>query len=300
MRCQFRIFCVLTLISLSPSMAEEGRISLSLDDATREECLKVLRAGLRGDDFWPSIHAAEGLTVGGRGKEVIEYLTPKLAAETDDQRRCGIVRELVRAGEKSRAHILLEILAKSDDHGHIHAAECLYKLNIIGDGKAIGRAFRQNKNLRLKLMSAAALARKGNADAKAFLRETLSHDDPVYLRTAAWVLGRIGDKSDIARLKQQLPRCSDPVVRATLQHSLAALGDPDGMAALARNLNHADSSIRTYAATFAGDARVINSKDALKKLLKDPNADTRYRAAQSLLALSLPRRQSIRQNKSEE
>jgi sialidase-1 len=281
---KFLILVLLTLLPISSARADEDRIIL--EDATRQKCLEVLRAGMRSEEFWPSIHAAEGLTIGGQGDEVIEYLTPKLSTETDDQQRCGIIRELVRAGDRSRADLLLQILDKDDDHGHIHAAESLYKLNIIGDGKAIRRGFNQKQNMSLKLMSAAALARKGNAESLKFLRETLSHQNPTYFKTAAWVLGRIGDETDIVRLQMQLPRCPDNVTKAFLQHSLAALGDPGGLKALASNLHHDEAAVRTYAAVFAGEARAINTAAALEKLLDDQNPDTRYRAAQSLLTLA--------------
>src|SRR5690606_27365793 len=62
--------------------ADDAR-ALTLDAATHARCLEVLREGLAADDFWPSIHAAEGLTLGGYGEEVIAVLTPKLASETD-------------------------------------------------------------------------------------------------------------------------------------------------------------------------------------------------------------------------
>ena len=46
---------------------------LVLSDQVRERCLKILRDGMRGEEFWPSIHAAEGLTLGGHGEEVIRF-----------------------------------------------------------------------------------------------------------------------------------------------------------------------------------------------------------------------------------
>ena len=261
---------------------------IDLDDATREKCLAVLRGGLRGDDFWPSIHAAEGLTLGGYAPEVIEFLTPKLPDEKDDQRRCGISRELVRAGERSNTSVMLSILAGDDDYGHVHAAESLYKVVKIGDGVAMRRAFHQDDNLRLKLMAAAALARCGNPKAIQVLRTMLRHEDPEILRIAAWILGRIGDSSDIPRIRQELPRCQEELLRAYLHHSLAALGDKDGLSALAANLKNADGAVRTYAATFAGDARADNVADSLRYMLDDPHPDAAIRAAQTLLFLSQP------------
>lgn len=286
-------FIVLTLFAVlqctRPTLsAESEKERLQLDAKTRARCLEILRAGMHGDEFWPSIHAAEGLTLGGHGKEVIEFLTPKLKTVEDDQQRCGVARELVRAGQKHRAQIMLVILAGDDDFGHVHAAESLYKVNQGANGPLMKRRFRTTTDLRLKLMSAGALARNGNAQAFQFLREMLGHEDPELFKIAAWVLGRIGDKDDIPRLQKQLPRCPDVITRAYFQHSLAALGDADGLKALAENLKSKDPAVRTYAATFAGDAWATNVADSLKVILDDPHPDARYRAAQSLLQMSRP------------
>ena len=278
---------LLILLTAGPvGRTDDGTIELNA--ATREQCLDVLRSGLRSEDFWPAIHAAEGLTLGGHGEEVTTFLKPKLATETDDQQRCGISRELVRAGDRTQARVMWGILEGDDPHGHVHAAESLYKVNALGDGRGMRRAFAQTNDPRLRMMAAAALGRSGNPQAMLYLREMLGHEDPDLFRLAAWVLGRIGDASDVPRLKRELPRCEDALVRAYLEHSLAALGDPAGRRALRRNLVSDDPAVRTYAATFAGDARMTGAADALKNMLDDPHPDARYRAAQSLLVLSSP------------
>lgn len=272
------------LLSADRSLAEQA--SISLDETTRQRCLDILRSGMRSDEFWPSIHAAEGLTLAGHGDEVIDYLSDKLPAETDAQHRCGIARELVRAGDKARANVMLDILAGDDPYGHIHAAESLYKVIEIGDGTALRKAFATTDKLPLKLMAAAALGRCGNPDAMQFLRESLNSKDPEVLRIAVWILGRIGNASDVPMIKAQLPRCDEALLKAYVQHSLAALGDAEGLTALATNLHDQDPAVRTYAATFAGDAWASGVADSLTQLLDDENADTTYRAAQSLLVLS--------------
>ncbi len=265
---------------------DDGRHSLS--PATRERCVEILRSGMQGDDFWPSIHAAEGLTLGGYGEEVIRFLTPKLETEKDDQHRCGIARELVRAGDKLKANIMLKILAGAETHGHVHAAESLYKVVEIGDGSAMRNAFQQDDNITQKLMAAGALGRCGNDKAMEFLRASLEHADPDILRISAWILGRIGNQTDIPRLKKQLPRCQEALLKAYVNHSLAALGDKAGLAALAANLKDEDPAVRTYAATFAGDARAVGLTDSLTEMLNDAHPDAAYRAAQSLLMLAGP------------
>ena len=261
---------------------------ITLDSATREKCLIVLRSGLRGEEFWPSMHAAEGLTLGGHGLEVIEYLTPKLTTETDDQHLCGIAREIARAGDRSVLPVMRDILTGDKSYGHVHAAESLFKVFEVGDLQPMLRAYEQNDNIKLKLMAAGALVRCRYAPPLQTVRDLLGDGDPQNYTIAAWVLGQIGDSSDIPRLKAQLTRCPDATTRANFEHALAILGDPDGLKSLEKNLTSEDNSIRTYAATFASDARAIGAADRLKAMLDDPFPDARIRAAQSLLVLAGP------------
>ena len=263
-----------------------ARKPIVLNDAVRQRCLKILREGLRSDEFWPSIHAAEGLTLGGHAAEVTAYLTPKLAKEKDDQHRCGIARELVRAGDHSHVKWMLDILDKDDPHGHVSAAESLYKVSNIGNGHALRRALGESDDETFRLMAAAALGRHGDSQAMRFLREKIRDKDPEVSRIAAWVLGRIGNTSDICPLKQQAASAPDAISRSYYEHALAALGDVSGLAALETNLTDKDPAIRTAAATFAGDAWATSVASKLTQILKDPNLDVRIRAAQSLLVLS--------------
>jgi len=260
---------------------------ISLSDKTTSRCLKILRDGMAGDDFWPAMHAAEGLTAGGHGYEVREALLPLLPDEMDDQHRCGLARELVRAGDWRQAEVMLAILAGDDPYGHVHAAESLYKVFQIGDGAAMRAAFANSDNLRLRIMAAAALGRCGNPEALDFLREQLENPDPELSRTAAWVLGRIGEKSDATRI-MELAAASEGLTRAYYEHAAAALGDPVAKEALLENLRDEDPVIRTYAAAFATDARLTVASELLKVMLSDSHPDAAIRAAHALLAMSLP------------
>ena len=258
-------------IELSPEIQKRG--------------LAILRAGLKSEEFWPSIHAAEALTLAGRGAEVTALLAPKLAGEKDDQKRCGISRELVRAGDWGKAQAMLDILAGDDPHGHVHAAESLFKVAEIGDGEAMRKAM-ESDNVKLKVMSAAALARCGSPAAYKVLRGLLADEEEETARLAAWVLARIGDRSDIQQLRINEARAKSPVAVCYQQHALATLGDKRGRAALLKNLESSDPAIRVYSATFAGDARMLEAKDSLIALLDDDVLDVRIRAAQSLFVLS--------------
>src|SRR3954451_12822135 len=82
--------------ALGPAWAEGAAAGLDLDEGTRCRCLAVLRQGLGSKEFCPGMHAAEALSLAGYGNEVRAAIAPKLPPESDDQRRCGLARELVR------------------------------------------------------------------------------------------------------------------------------------------------------------------------------------------------------------
>lgn len=274
------------LVLASPASAAD---TLSLDDATQARCLAILREGLASPEFWPSMHAAEALTVAGHGDEVKAAIRPKFGTEADLQKRCGLAREMVRAGELARTATLLDILANPDPHGHVHACESLYKVWQLGDGTLVRKAMaRHGENPRLGIMAAAALARWGSPQAMALLRKELNNPDGEIARISAWVIARVGDSGDIPALKAGAARFDDPLTKAYFTHAMATLGDRDARAELVKNLKHADFNVRVYAAEFAPEGRVLEAADNLKATLDDPVLDVRIRAAQALLMLARP------------
>lgn len=261
---------------------------LELSEATRQRCLDILRAGVASDEFWPAMHAAEGLTVAGLGGEVRPRLLKLLETDTDTQHRCGLARELVRAGDLTYTSQMLAILQDPDPYGHTHACESLYKVWQLGDGTAIRQAWKKTGNPKTRVMAAAALARWGNREALEAIRADVADADDDRSRTAAWVLARVGDQSDIERLRNRYPRNADALTQAYFDHALAALGDTAGLEALVRNLSHEDGSVRVYAAEFAPDARALAAGPRLEAMLDDPILDVRIRSAQALLMLAAP------------
>ena len=280
---------IAALMMTGCQMMNHGKGRIKLSDATRGKALTVLREGVKkeGDDhFWPAMHAAEALTLAGLGGEVRAAVEPRLATEKDAQHRCGLARELVRAGDKSKLPILTEVLTSPDPYGHVHAAESLFKVYEVGDPVVMRKHYEQTKNIKLHLMAAAALARQGDLDAVADIRKTLQGNDPDGIQISAWILGQIGSAQDIEPLRGRLKDAPSPLIRAYIEHAMAVLGDPEGLAALIRNLENEDAAIRTYAANFAGDAGAVSAQGALEKMLDDSNGDVRIRAAQALLTLS--------------
>jgi sialidase-1 len=254
-----------------------------LSAATKSRCVSILNEAIHDEAFPAVIHAAEALTRAGRGHAVIGPFEKRLADETDDRKKCVWARELVRAGDSSKLSVMLDILARPDPYGHVHAAESLYKVDGKGDGKALWAAMGEGRDPILQIMAAGALAKHGDSDAMKLLRARLADRDLKTSRIAAWVLGRIGGPADIPVLREGVRQSSDDLTRCYFEHSLAALGDAEGLKALDRNLTHEDKLIRAYAATFAGDAGAVALAPTLLPLLHDPVTDVRVRACQTLL-----------------
>lgn len=281
-------FPLLSFILSGPVAAEP---IMKLHPEVREKALAILRDSLAlADDpetFWVAMHAAEGLTLGGYGDELQKPLEPRLKTEKDAQRLCGLARELVRAGHREHVAVMTEVLKRDDSYGHTHAAESLYKVIEVGDEAVMRERFKSGDSLKLRLMAAAALARKlEDAEAYAFIRKSLASDDPDGIQIGSWILGVIGNQDDIEPIRSRLDAAPTPEIRGYVVNALASLGDPAGLEQLIRNLSDKEPPIRTYAATFAGDAKAVQAQEKLEAMLDDSFADARVRAAQTLLQLS--------------
>ena len=223
-------------------MGEGAGAGRELDEATRGRCLAVLRAGLGSEEFWPAMHAAEALSLAGHGAEVRAAIAPRLATETDDQRRCGLARELVTGRRPRRpcgscstswrnpTPTATSTPARASSRSGRSATACC-------SGAALAGADQPG----LEIMAAAALARWGNPEALGFdpqVRDREGRRDgpdrslgpgpnrrPIRPRRAA------GGREAVRRPARPGPTSSTRWRR---------LGDAEGRDALVRNLGHAD------------------------------------------------------------
>jgi HEAT repeat protein len=99
------------------------------------------------------------------------------------------------------------------------------------------------------------------------------------------VLGRIGDKTDVAAMRELLSADLKPADRALVEQALASLGDARSRAALAEHFKADDTETRALAAETAGYCGAVEWIDPLTKLLDDRALDVRLRAAAALLQL---------------
>ena len=206
-----------------------------MDPGLRSICLDILRGARIRTSSGRQCTRPKCLNRAGNSGEVRRTLAPRLAAETDAQRRCGLARELVRAGDLSRTTLLFQVLSAPDPYGHVHAAESLYKLGQPDDGGVLRVAMESGETAKLQLMAAGALAAGGDPMARKFIRDRLLQpEDTEARRTAAWLLARLGDNSDIPTLSKCAGSESDLVTKAYLENALASLGNSAGLAALRR------------------------------------------------------------------
>ncbi|MBT6037433.1 MAG: hypothetical protein HOJ34_04025 [Kordiimonadaceae bacterium] len=279
----FMVLFSLTACSSEQSVSE----GFSLEQETKSKAINILRSGLEDQNFWPSMHAAEGLTKAGYGAETREWLEARLSDETDDARRAGIARELVRAGELSKEDILAELLTKDIVAIRIAAAEGLYKVAKVGDIDAVNRAFQSLEDVVLHLMAAGVLVRQGDMEALEAIRNTYASGNGEAIRIGSWLLGRVGTSDDIPLLRARLDDAPDALIRSYIHHSMAALGDEEALNILANNLSSDDISIRSYATIFAEEVSALKLTPKLIEMLDDPVTDIRYRAATTLLMFDL-------------
>ena len=263
----------------------------SIDPQLISECTSILRNGLASDEFWPAMHAAEALTYADSGSEVIAALKDRLTNEQDDQRRCGLVRELYRAGDHSHLQILFDVLGNPASKGRTHAAESLYKIGQTADKALLREAMNQSEIIPLQIMAAAALVKAKDSAALDLVRRQLQSADPTARNLSAWVIGRHGNEDDATLVKVLLQKetsatSKDEMSVTFLAVSLASLGDSEGRAVLVHQLGSPNPTARAMAAEFAGLSRTTEALERLKELLKDSALDVRIRSAQSILTLS--------------
>ena len=252
----------------------------------KKQCLQILREGFRNGEFWPSMHAAEALIQAGHGTEVQQLLQERLQNETDDQKRCGLAREMIRNGDSSKVKIIVDILAKSDSYGHVHAAESLYKVNQLGDEALLQKSMRQSDNWNLKIFAAAALAQKERPEGLDLLRQALAEPEPFTKALAAYLLGNLGDQSDIKPLHAALDAVQKPLHRFFIVTALTYLGDAHAPKELEALLEHENKNVRSLTAKSVGNAGLSHLLGKITKLLEDPELDVRIRAAQAWFALA--------------
>lgn len=280
-------FALLSILFLEPGCCfhYQKRKCDPQEQAVYSRCQKILIEGLMSEPFWPRMHAAEGLTATGKSDVVLSFLPAMLLVEEDDRKRCGLARELIRAGDESKIDILTEILAEPESNGRIHAAESLFKVQRIGDPVLMFKCAKDNTNPRIQMWACAALIRAGHEKYLPVLRQFLSSRDPLEYALSVYILGQLGDRNEIYLTKTDMKQFSEPLHSFFYTAGFVYTNDSDAICKLQTYLNHEDKTIRALSAHTAGSALICSCQKRLIALLDDPVCDVRIRSAHALLSM---------------
>ena len=281
------LLCVLQSSPFSPTFAANPMIAIKLSPQQEQRCRDVLNGALVGEDVIACLHAAEALTEAGEGQRVVQALRKRLNTQRDDRWRCGLARELARAGDREQVPVLAKGLASPDVAVQIMAAESLYKIGAVGDETLVRERMKAEDPI-LQLMAAAVVARHGDQAAMRLIRRHLAGGKPDACKIAAWLVEQIGSADDLPQLGANLAHknLGDAGARSFTENAIACLGDPNAQAILERNLDQPDTEPRALAAECAGRRGQAALAGKLEKMLDDRQLDVRVRAAQALLRLS--------------
>lgn len=254
-----------------------------------QKAWEALRAGIKSDDFWTRMHAAEALSDLGRADEVIHALEGQLAHVSDETHRIGLARELVRAGDETKLALIVSTFADPKSEGRIHAAESLWKLGRRGDGQALRQAARRGEDMSLRVYASAAWLRW--SDDRQIELETINQGlaDPhsVVCLRAAYVLGRIDDPAAAALLRDHAERLD----RDSLEYAFCLMGIFSQLGQTQAGeveffASHHLPAIRSQLAQVLIHRDCPGRLAVLYRLLEDEHLDVRIRAAHAWLSIS--------------
>lgn len=141
----------------------------------------------------------------------------------------------------------------------------------------------------VQIVAAEALARVGDAQARAALVGMLDHPRRFLALFAAESLSNLGDSAPRAFLRTVVEDAADRERENRLYAAwtLARLGDGAGGPAVVALLSHPDEHVRQRAAWTLGQMGRLAPVQPLRKALRDPDRGVRYQAAWALAEVLL-------------
>lgn len=132
----------------------------------------------------------------------------------------------------------------------------------------------------------AGLVRSANCPPTRLLSSLLGSAPHHRLSQVIRMIEFLGERSMVPELRSRIAKLDDPELAAAILHAMRTLGDAGDRNTVIGCLGHAHPLVRTQAAYALGGLGLPGDADVLMPLLRDSNWWVRYRAAQSLFALT--------------
>jgi sialidase-1 len=206
-----------------------------------------------------------------------------LEKETDDSKRCGLAREIVRAGDKSKIKILSRILADPNSNGRGHATESLYKIEKLGNLDLLVKCAGDDEHRKVQMWSCAALVRAGHKEFLPVLRRFVSSNDPLENSLSTYILGQLGEIRQKELVKERLKEQPKSLYSFFYTAGLVYMKDECALQQLPEFFESKDETIRSLAINTAGTVNPYRFKQKAINMLKDSADNVRIRAAHALI-----------------
>jgi len=254
----------------------------------RTRCHDVLIAALKDESQWVRAHAAEALVQSGRPEPALATFRP-LADTAEPKYRVVVWRILARAEpevavRQQYVERIRGALLDRDGPDQAHAMEALAKLHEpardaveralvheIADGGGPTAPF-----------AVWRLAQANDPVAADRLVTLLRSTDAVTRGRAAYAMSRDNSLSDTASAAIANARSSEPADSP----ARAMLGVAQGAEAAREMLSDSQASARYAAAMLLAERGAADDRQALTRLLEDPDADVRVATAFALLRIT--------------
>ncbi len=282
--------CAMSILICGCKTTEEIPPVYLLTANEHDQCMTVLREGLRTGDVPTSVHAAEALIQAGYGFDATPVVMNRLENEHDPVYQAGLARTLVRAGQRNAIVMLQDLLLTDNPDARLAAAKNLFQVADIGDPTLLEATLEDAQQEPLRLYSAGTLAIVQGKDVVDLIRQALHSEDPVDRIAAADIIPVLGAaKTDTSALLINYAEAPTDLEKLYMLRALSIFHHSPSREKLRAYLTHRDPTLRSRAAFAAAEAWLVDENTRLLAMVgQDPSLAVRVRAAQALLILNNP------------
>jgi len=247
-----------------------------------DRVIEPLILGLKDEDYFVRVSAADGLLLAGKG--AVPLLLREIKGE-DKEVAGWAAYALGKIEDKDSIAPLIEMLTHEDSSVRYHAAHALAPMGEKAALEPLMKALK-DENALVRRSAARALGNIGDKGAVEPLTGALTDENEHVRMYAVRSLGQIGDKRAVKALAGALGD-KEAIVRRISAEALGKIGEAGAGDSLIEALKDTKWRVRSAAARALGATREMKAERALRKLWKeDTDREVQLAAACGLTILS--------------